>query len=458
MLHPKLEAKLDQKLILTPTLQQAIKLLQLNRVELAELLKREVEQNPVLEEVLQESGEEVLKGEKKENKVEDIDLDAYFQEYYEQSSPMPSYWVPEEQPSIENIPAPQMNLEDYLFWQMELLELPESIKNALKYLIENLNEDGYLEEKLENLCNENFPLEALKKAKLILMSMDPPGIGSENIKECLIAQAQTEILKEAIDKGWEEILQKDYDGLCKKLNISKEECQSIANAIKYLDPFPGRRFGKESSVFVEPDVFVYKKGNKFEVIVNEDGLPKLKVSRFYLRLMKSIELSKDKEALEYLENKLQSAFWLLRSIEQRRKTLTNVAKAIVEYQREAVEKGKEFIKPLILKNIAEEVNVHESTVSRIVSNKFMLTPAGLFLMRDFFISGIKTVSGELKSVEEVKKAIKEIIERENKNKPFKDTEISRILYRDYRIFIARRTVAKYREELNLPSYKERKRS
>lgn len=456
MLHPKIEAKLAQKIILTPALQQAIRLLQLNRVEIIEFIKNEVEQNPVIEEVTSDSSIEEFSG--KKDDIEKIDFEAYLEELYEQFDERPFYFPSEGRPAIENVPAPQMGLQDYLIWQLNLLELPVEIKNAVEYLIENLNADGYLIEPLEKLSNENYPYEILKRAKNILMSMDPLGIGAENIKECLIFQAQTEIVKKALQEGWEEILAKDNEGLKRKLKVSDEELFSILSALRFLDPFPGRRFGERNIVYVEPDIFVFKKGNSFEVSVNEDGLPKLRISKFYLRLLRNPELVKDKIAKNFIESKLQSAFLLLKSLEQRKKTLLNVSKSIVSHQAEAIEKGLNYLKPLLLKTVAEEVGVHESTVSRIVANKYLLAPAGIFLMRDFFTLGVKTVTGEMKSIEELKKAISEIIEKEDKKKPLKDCQIADILYRKYKISIARRTVAKYREELRIPNYKERKRS
>lgn len=455
MLHPKLEAKLEQKLILTPTLQQAIKLLQLNRIELMDLIKDEVEQNPVLEETYSQiTTEQELESKRKE--IEKIDFDSYFQDLYEQVPIKDFYYTSEEMPAIDNIPCPSMGLQDYLIWQLNLLDIPVDLKKAITCLIDNLNNDGYLTEPLENLVCGEFNFDILEKAKTILMNFDPLGVGAENIKECLVVQAQTQILKDAIEFGWDEILKKDNEGLKAKLNITDDEIFSILNALKYLDPYPGRRLSKKDVVYIEPDVFVFKKGKTFDVIVNEDGLPKLKLSKFYLRLHRDPNLMSDKGTKDYIEAKIQSALWLLKSIEQRKRTLTNVAKAIVKFQSEAVEKGLEFLKPLLLKNISEEVGIHESTVSRIVSNKYILTPAGAFLMRHFFIAGIKTVSGELKTAEEIKKAIFEIIEKENKKRPFKDSQISEMLYRNYRIFLARRTVAKYREEINIPCYKERK--
>lgn len=454
MLHPKLETKLEQRLILTPTLQQAIKLLQLNRIELINLIKTEVEQNPVLEEAYQESSSE--KAEEKEKDIEKMDFEGYLQELYEQVPIRGSFFPSEETPSMENIPCPQMGLQDYLIWQLNLLDLSPEIKEAIEYLIDNLDENGYLSEPLEELSKEGYDIEILKSAKNLLMNFDPLGVGAENIKECLIAQAQTPLLKEAIQNGWDEILKKDNKGLMEKLKLTEEELLSVLSALKYLDPYPGRRYSGENPHYIEPDVYVFKKGKSFEIIINEDGLPKLKLSKFYLRLLKSEEILKDKDAREFIEAKFQSAFWLLKSMEQRRKTLMNVSKCIVKFQGEAVEKGLKYLKPLLLKNVAEEVGVHESTVSRIVTNKYILTPAGVFLMRDFFTSGIKTVSGEMLTVEEIKKFIYEIIQKENKNKPLKDGQISDLLYRDHRVFIARRTVAKYREEMNIPCYKERK--
>jgi RNA polymerase sigma-54 factor len=457
LLRPKLATKLEQKLILTPTLQQAIKLLQLNRVELLELIKREAEQNPVLEEIYTDETERenILE---KQKEIENVDFEAFFQELYEQVPIKASYTSSEELPSIENVPSPSMCLQDYLLWQLNLLDFNYELKRAVEHLINNLDENGYISEPLENLVSDEYDLENLKMAKKILMNFDPLGVGAENVKECLIHQAQTKILKEAIDNGWEEILHKDYEALKNKLNISEEELFSILNALKYLDPYPGKRYSQGNVVYIEPDVFVVKKGKTFEVDINEDGLPKLRLSKFYLRLLRDPKIKDDKGTKDYIEAKFQSAFWLLKSIEQRKKTLIAVAKAIVNFQKEAIEKGMEFLKPLLLKNVAEEVGVHESTVSRIVSNKYILTPAGVFLMRDFFITGVKTVSGEMMSVEDIKKAIFEIIEKEDKKKPLKDSQISEILYRNLRIFIARRTVAKYREELKIPCYKERKRS
>lgn len=457
MLNPKLEAKLEQRLILTPTLQQAIKLLQLNRVELINLIKTEVEQNPVLEEVYNETALGEKETEIKEKDIEKMDFEGYLEEIYQQVPIRGTFYPSEETPNIENIPCPQMGFQDYLIWQLNLMEMPEDLKKAIEYLIDNLNENGYLSEPLEKLSGEIFDLELLKRAKSLLMNFDPPGVGAENIKECLIVQAQTPLLKEAIEKGWDEILKKDNKGLMEKLKITEEELLSLLSALKYLDPYPGRRYSGENPQYIEPDVFVFKKGKNLEIIINEDGLPKLKLSKFYLRLLKNEEILKDKKTKEFIEAKFQSAFWLLKSMEQRKKTLLNVSKCLVNFQREAVEKGLEHIRPLLLKNVAEEVGVHESTVSRIVTNKYILTPAGVFLMRDFFTTGIKTVSGEMLTVDEIKKLIQEIISKEDKNKPLKDSQISDILYRNHRIFIARRTVAKYREELKIPCYKERKR-
>ncbi len=457
MVRHKVETRLEQKIILTPTLQQAIKLLQFNRIELIDLIKREIEQNPVLEEIYNEETE-TTENIKKEKEFEPIDFESFFENLYEQVPISKEYLSSEEEPNIENVPCPSMGLQDYLLWQLSLMEFPEDIKDSIEYLINNLNEDGYLSEPIEKLVSEKYNFEMLERAKKILMNFDPLGIGAESVKECLIYQAQPQILKEALEKGWDEILHKDYEGLKRKLNLSNEEILSILNALRYLDPFPGRRYSKSSTIYVEPDVFVIKKGKSFEVSINEDGLPKLRLSKFYLRLLRDPKIKEDQYAKGYIEAKVQSAFWLLKAIEQRKKTLFAVTRGIVKHQEEAIEKGLKFLKPLLLKDIANEVGVHESTVSRIVSNKYMLTPAGISLMRDFFITGIKTVSGELESVEEIKRAILEIVEKENKQKPFNDNQILEILHRNYRIFLARRTVAKYREELNIPCYKERKRS
>lgn len=458
MLRPKLEVKLAQRLILTPSLQQAIRLLQLTRVELVDLIRTEIQENPVLEEIQLEGQPESAPAAKEESPIDRVDMESYFQEYYE-SAYIPSTLPREarEDVPLESLPAGGMDLPDHLLWQLDLVSVPLRLREPVEYLIGNLNNDGYLADSLEELsAHSDYPAPLLQEALALLQTLDPKGVGARSAQECLLLQTEDPLLGRALREQWDLLLERNEEGLQQALNVTREEVLGLLVSLKQLDPYPGKKYSRDTTIYVEPDVVVIREGEGYLALVNDEGLPKLRISRTYLHMFRDPDLKKDKETSSYVEKKLHSAFWLLRSVEQRRRTLQRVAQAIIDSQKEFLDTGPERLKPLMLKDIAQRVSVHESTVSRVVANKYMQTPRGLYPMRYFFLSGFKSPSGEGYTLDNVKGLIGEIIRGETAGRPLSDAKIARLLVQQHRLPIARRTVAKYREELGIPTSQERK--
>ncbi len=457
LLRPKLETRLSQRLVLTPSLQQAIKLLQLTRLELVDLIHAEMEENPVLEETALEGVPETAPAELREDPLDRVDMEAYFQEYYESAfvpTGLPSE-IREEAP-LENIPETGTDLAEHLQWQLTMNAVPPHLTEAVRFLIGNLNDDGYLLEPLEALAEEH-PLPVLEGALSVLQGFDPPGVGARTVAECLQLQTDDPLLREAIDQCWEQVLVRDEAAMARILQRTPEEVRNLMETLRHLDPHPGRKYTRERPLFVQPDVFVIRQGDAYLAQVNDDGLPKLRISRRYMAMFADPDLRRDRDTSQYIEKKLQSAFWLLRSVEQRRRTLQRVAQAIVDHQKAFLDRGPEHLNPLLLRDVAGVVGVHESTVSRVVANKYMQTPRGLFPLRSFFLAGLTSPTGEGYTLDRVKGLIARIIEGEASGRPLSDARIARLLEVQHHLTVARRTVAKYREELGIPASQERRR-
>ena len=479
-LEQKLHLKLSQKLIMTPSLQQAIKLLQLSKLELQEVLNQELLENPLLDESTEEvkneetQAEETkseneaqdvkpveVKDEKEKDSFEEIDYDAYFQDYIEYGYNPRGMGEEHEEFPIENTLTRPPNLADHLTWQLSMSDASPRTKEIASFIIGNIDEDGYLRASNDEIMSSGgFTAEEVETAVGAVQSLDPIGVGARDLRECLLLQLQflelDEPLVETIVRDhWDEFMQRKFVPLAKTLGIDLKTLESIVELIKHLDPKPGRKYSNERAIYVEPDVHVHKVGDEYVIVLNEDGMPKLRINSGYRSMLNSMDSKQDGETVNYIKDKIRSAVWLIKSLDQRQRTIYKVAESIVKHQREFLEKGIDHLRPLVLRDVADDIQMHESTVSRVVSNKYMHTPRGLFLMKYFFHSGIDSDTGEDISSLTVKKKIQGFIDNEDPRKPLSDSKIMKIL-NDEGINIARRTVAKYRDELNIPSSTDRK--
>ena len=479
-LEQKLHLKLSQKLIMTPSLQQAIKLLQLSKLELQEVLNQELLENPLLEESAEEVKAEETQAEetkaeneqaaeppaveaKKEEKdsFDEIDYDAYFQDYIEYGYNPRGMGEEHEEFPIENTLTRPPNLSDHLTWQLSMSDASPRTKEIAQFIIGNIDEDGSLRaSEGEIMASGGYTTEEVQLAIRAVQSLDPIGVGARDLRECLLLQLRfleidAPLVEVIIRDHWEEFMQRKFVSLAKTLGIDMKTLEGIVELIKHLDPKPGRKYSNERAIYVEPDVYVHKVGDEYVIVLNEDGMPKLRINSGYRSMLNSMDSKSDGETVNYIKDKIRSAVWLIKSLDQRQRTIYKVTESIVKHQREFLERGIDFLRPLVLRDVADDIQMHESTVSRVVSNKYMHTPRGLFLMKYFFHSGIDSDTGEDISSLTVKKKIQSYIENEDPRKPLSDSKIMKIL-NDEGINIARRTVAKYRDELNIPSSTDRK--
>ena len=479
-LEQKLHLKLSQKLIMTPSLQQAIKLLQLSKLELQEVLNQELLENPLLEESAEEVKSEEVQAEetkseneqaaeppavevkeKEKDSFDEIDYDAYFQDYIEYGYNPRGMGEEHEEFPIENTLTRPPNLSDHLTWQLSMSDASPKTKEIASFIIGNIDEDGYLRASNDEIMAAGgHSAEEVEAAVSAVQSLDPIGVGARDLRECLLLQLRfleidAPLVEVIIRDHWEEFMQRKFVVLAKTLGIDMKTLEGIVELIKHLDPKPGRKYSNERAIYVEPDVYVHKVGDEYVIVLNEDGMPKLRINSGYRSMLNSMDSKSDGDTVNYIKDKIRSAVWLIKSLDQRQRTIYKVAESIVKHQREFLERGIDFLRPLVLRDVADDIQMHESTVSRVVSNKYMHTPRGLFLMKYFFHSGIDSDTGEDISSLTVKKKIQSYIENEDPRKPLSDSKIMKIL-NDEGINIARRTVAKYRDELNIPSSTDRK--
>ncbi len=479
-LEQKLHLRLSQRLVMTPSLQQAIKLLQLSKLELQEMVTQELLENPLLEESAEEvkaeeaeaeaqeeknqSEEEVRPQEATQDKEKDsfdeIDYDAYFQDYIEYGY-NPRMTEEHDDFPIENTLTRPPNLTEHLTWQLNMSDASPAVKEVCVYIIGNIDEDGYLRSTNEEIQAAGpWDPDLVERAVETIQWLDPIGVGARDLRECLLLQldfleADVPLADVIIRDHWDDFMQPRFVQLAKTLGIEMKELEGIVEVIKHLDPKPGRKYSDERVIYVEPDVYVQKVGDEYVIVLNDDGMPRLRINSRYRSMLGSMNSRSDGETVTYIKDKIRSAVWLIKSIDQRQRTIYKVAQSIVKHQREFLEKGINYLRPLVLRDVADDIQMHESTVSRVVTNKYMHTPRGLFLMKYFFHSGIDSDSGEDISSLTVKKKIRSYIEAEDPRKPLSDSRIMKTLNEEG-INIARRTVAKYRDELNIPSSTDRK--
>lgn len=475
----KLQMRLGQRLVMTPMLQQAIKLLPMTRLELVQAIQIEIEQNPLLEEDMEteEPEEEEANSEddtketvfeeqttlekpekEKEKEAEEIDWDAYMQSDLYDGRTGEGYV---EFPNLENTLRQNESIEEHLMWQLSCSSVTEEEYKLGSIIVGNINDEGYLEESLENLAEEgNLPLEEMEDALILVQSLDPPGVGARNLKECLLLQienngAQSSLMKDLINDHLEELDERNFKKLAKMLDVSIDDIVGAMKAMRELDPKPAIQFNPDEAHYITPDLYVVKMDNEYQVYLNDDDTPRLRINSYYKSILKNKGKEKNQER-EYLENKFRSALWMIKSIEQRRQTMLKVGRSLCKFQREFLDKGLNYLKPLILKDVADDIEMHESTISRVTTNKYIYTTQGLFELKYFFHSSVGSYLGSDMSSVRVKEMIRVICKDEDQSKPYTDDQIVKLL-QSKNVKIARRTVTKYRKDLKIPATSKRKR-
>jgi len=460
---------------MTPQLQQAIKLLQLSRLELLETISQEIEENPVLEELT--AGESDHDEEKDDGKDEpiretpeisevrveerardDVDWETYITEY--NTGWAETQYEEREIPSFENITDTKTNLPDHLTWQLNMNSLDNDQREIGIHIIGNLDEDGYLDISLEEISEmTGHSPEKVTETLCLIQNFDPVGVAARDTQECLLIQARFHslegtLVERIIMDHMKELENRNYDKIASTLFLSLQDVISALSVIQTLDPRPGRVYANEQTIYITPDIYVFKVGDDYEIVQNEDGLPKLRISGYYKQILQNkVPISETTKT--YIQEKMRSAAWLIKSIHQRQRTLFRVTESIVRFQREFLDKGIAYLKPLVLRNVAEDIEMHESTVSRVTTNKYVYTPQGLFELKFFFNSAISRLDGEALASESVKEQIRKLIKGEDKARPYSDKEIEKMM-NGLNIDVARRTIAKYREGMGiLPSRKRR---
>lgn len=468
---------LSQSLVITPQLQQAIKLLQMSRMELETAVRSELEENPILEEaeVLKEEdlqrtkevaaeidggGSEVVDNNTQDpQKQDEFEWESYFEQ--NQKPPQSGMAGSEEIMNYENAISASETLHDHLHWQVKMNGFSEYEEQVAELLMNYIDDDGYIKTPLEQIATEEkIPIEDLEDTLSLIHEFDPAGVGARDLKECLLIQAKhleedTKDLVDLISNHLKDLEKKNYEAIAKTMGRELEEIIEMCKIIYSMDPKPGRAYVSNDTQYVTPDVHVYKVGDDFVVSLNEDGLPRLKISNFYRNMLQKGGKTEGKTQ-DYIQEKLRSAVWLIKSIHQRQRTIYKVAESIVKHQREFFEKGSAFLKPMILRDIANDIGMHESTVSRVTTSKYVHTPQGIYELKYFFNSGISSSDGDALASESVKLKIKDLVNREDTKNPLSDQKIVELLKVEG-IQIARRTVAKYRDMLKiLPSSQRKK--
>jgi len=466
------QLKLTQQLVMTPQLQQAIKLLQLSRLELVDTVQQELLENPFLEEspepeaveAQQETSEAASEpsseSQQEELLVRNADWENYLGEFSSTSKQqMRETEVPEEGMSFEARLASAPSLEGHLEWQMRLSDMSEHQVAIGQVLVGNVSPTGYLQAELSEVASmAGATEEEVEEVLHILQRFDPVGVAARTPQECLLVQLEMlnlnndPVLVSLVRDHLEDLEKRRYKPLARKFKIDMEDIKEYLDIIRGLDPLPGSHYHAGEPHYVSPDVFVYKYGEDFVVVLNEDGLPRLSFNNYY---SENFTPKGDKER-DYYQEKMRSAAWLMKSLYQRQRTLYKVAESIVRFQRSFFEEGVTKLRPLILKEVADDIQMHESTVSRITTNKYMSTPHGIFELKFFFNSALDLEDGGQVGSESVKAIIKKLIGEEDSKKPLSDERIAEILKEVLEVNIARRTVAKYRTALDIPSSSKRR--
>lgn len=479
MLELRQNLQLAQKLVMTPQLRQAIQLLQLNRMELTDALRAEIEQNPMLEEVQAQdepdSNPDSIDGaETKEipektvtSQVEgegaatvgEINWEDYsnnFDSDFSFSRETP----PADAPTQFDFISAKPGLREFLFWQLTHLKLDDLDTRLTHFIVGNLDGHGFFEADIGDivLCNSCHEEEGRAALRLV-QSLDPPGVGARDIRESLLLQLDRRGLDETlayqiIDKHINLLETRNFAKLARSAGATVKLVKDAVKTIRTLTPYPGNEYSNEQTKYVVPDVFVYKIDNEFIIHINDDDLPHLQVSEEYKTLLKQ-KNSMSKDSKNFLRENKRNAEWFIKSIQQRQRTIYKVVESLLKFQRDFFERGSGYLKPLILRDVAEDISMHESTISRITSNKYIHTPQGIYELKYFFSTAVATTDGDTVAAEAIKTRIRQIIAGEDPQKPLSDSKVSDMLAEE-KIKVARRTVAKYRDQLKILPVKHRR--
>jgi RNA polymerase sigma-54 factor len=456
-----------QTLIMTPRLQQALKLLQVPTLELQQILKQEVLQNPLLEEVDEVTEQEDLErenspDEQANKEAEDpADEDPIDWTEYLQDGSLDRTYVPQSETSIEfleKVPVTRTTLAESLLEQLHFLSLPEASMRIAEFLVGSLDDRGWVVTPMDEIVESlDVPLEEVEKVLVLVQALEPAGVGARDLRECLLIQLDARgdrdtLPWQLIHDHFDHLVNRRFPEIARLLKISGEEVQAAADEIATLNPRPGTSISADDPKYVVPDLLVERVDEEYVVMLNDRNVPRLRISSAYESVIrqkrKQDATSEEKQTREYIQGKLASAKWLIQTIEQRRRTMIKVMNCIVREQREFFDKGIAFLRPLTLAQIARQIDMHESTVSRVCSGKYVQTPRGVFELKFFFSSGLETDDGEDVSARTAKDIIKTLIDEEDKKDPLSDQRIAEILH-EKGLHIARRTVAKYREQLSI---------
>ena len=464
-----LSLRQTQRLAITPMLQAAIKLLQLSRLELLQVLNQHVMENPLLEEELTitaeeppENGVDVLREDNiLEGRLEKSELD--WESYLESASDSYSPISREEKgpSSLEGLLSKPRSLSEHLLLQLHVSTGDEGLLEAGAYIIGNLSDNGYLQVSLDEVAKETqVSLEEAETALFLIQGFDPSGIAARDLKECLILQLRglqqgESLVAKIVAHHMKELGEKRWNEIAERLNVSMDAVKDAIQQLGRLDPKPGRSFSTEDPQYIMPDVFISKIEGEYIITLNDDGLPRLRISPYYRRIF-SEKRWDTTETRNYIEEKMRQAIWLIRSIEQRERTLYKVAESLVKFQSRFLDDGIDFLRPLTLKEVAEDISMHESTVSRVTTNKYVYTPQGVFGLKYFFHRGLSSEDGGIISSVNVKEQLRKIIHEEGGEKPISDQRLAQAL-KERGINISRRTISKYRAQLKIPSSNRRKR-
>lgn len=476
-LESRLELKLSQKLVLTPQLQMAIRLLQMPQLELTQTITQELTENPFLEELPDEMTLEDMPAQEKETESEPLEeyddtekpleylsyapISEYFEERGADGRDL-GYFTDGNviKPGFEYFQSAEADRFDHLLWQLRMSHAPEDVRQVAGILIGNIDENGYLRMTEDELAETaSADVETVRSAIDLVQSFDPPGIAARDITECLLLQLEAlgtpdPLAAELVRNHLEMVGRKKYPELARLCSTSLDEIMRAVRTIEGLDPKPGSSLVPNQANYIIPDVFIVKADGGYQIILNDEGMPKLRINSYYQRLLgRKHEVDKDER--QFLEEKLRSAVWLIKSLDQRNRTIYRVTECILKFQRDFFDQGVNTLKPLNLKDVALELSLHESTISRVTSNKYLSCPRGTFGFKYFFSNAIPSDSGELSSTT-VKEMIRTIVSEENASTPLSDMKIVDI-FKNQNITIARRTIAKYREELKIPSQSQRRR-
>lgn len=450
-----------QKLVMTPELRQAITILQLPALELGLYIEQQLQENPFLE-IREEEPDQGIIAQEPADRGEKKEYDIDWQDYFQDSSDLGfAPWEEEKQVyPFDNIASGPPTLADHLVFQLHLATSDERTRLVGEYLIGNIDEQGYLQVSLEEVASRlGVPVADVERTLKLIHTFDPPGVGARSLQECLLIQVEQagirdDLLVKVINDHLEDLAKGKVGRMSQLLGVSVQEIQKVADVIKTLEPKPGRKYGAAGSVrHIVPDIILEKVGNDYVIIINDSSLPRLAINSAYRSVLNQ---ESDLQTRSFVESRLNAAVWLIRSIEQRRLTLYKVASCLVELQRDFLDYGVKFLKPLNLRKVAEMIGLHESTVSRATANKYIQTPQGVFEMKFFFSSGLHGENGQKTSAESIKKMLAELIAGENTKSPLNDQQIAEY-FRRQGVRISRRTIAKYRSELGIPPIRQRTR-